>query len=347
MNPAELLVLIENLGGRLEVLPDGQLRGQRVAQEFHAAVREHKLALIALLRERERTPARGFLFDPEKLRASQEKYYRELAEKAAAPAPAATGFEYRPRSEQQWQRRITQTLRSSFGVAVADEPKQKAKAERKPKTSVTENTVCRCGHVRAVHDRPAPANPPLPPSLSTACRVNMGCDCPAFCPVGGVPLQPKPQAGDWTLCGDCQHPKHFHCTKYQKGKVNRLEPGESAYKILKKADGTHYGCRHFDPADPLCQCTSTGCSATDDGVNHCACTRFVNPWLVKKPRATTKNKATAGPKAASSEVTATASIPENGLAGEPVKTRRPRKKKSTAFTTGENLFPPTDAAVNS
>jgi|HubBroStandDraft_1064217.scaffolds.fasta_scaffold564900_1 hypothetical protein len=97
----------------------------------------------------------------------------------------------------------------------------------------------------------------------------------------------KPRVGPYDLCAGCGHFKISHGTASKPGKVNRLKPGELAYRILQH-DGMSYGCRHFDLENPNCQCTSTGCSATPDGQNLCACEKFQNPWLVRKMRGATR-----------------------------------------------------------
>jgi len=307
-----LLILIENSGGHLEVSPDGHLRAQTVPLEYHAAVREHADALIVLLQERAKPPATGFLAPP--------------------PAP---GFVYHERSPQQWHRRIHQSLH------VADEPKEpQAPVEKKPKAkAVTGNTLCDCGHPRDCHRQPRLAHPPLEPSTDMPCEVNVGCACPQFS-VSGKPFRPRIAISEWTLCQSCGHARRWHCTKRKPGLVNRLEPGESAYRILQKADGTSYGCRHFDPENPNCQCDSTGCSASLDDKNFCECLAFQNPWLVRKTRVATKKRAPRKAAVASLASAATESTLENVLDDL---TKRPRKKraKKTAFMTGTGtLFPP-------
>src|SRR5713101_7245773 len=118
--------MIENAGGHLEILPNGRLHGQHVPRELHADAKEHKHALIALLQERSKP--------------------------AAAP-----GFVYHERSANQWNRRITQSLRSSFGVAVEDaeiEDGDESDSEESPKSakvSSTTTTPCVCGHARKDH----------------------------------------------------------------------------------------------------------------------------------------------------------------------------------------------------
>jgi hypothetical protein len=245
-----------------------------------------------------------------------------------------TTFEYRERTPQQWANRQNQSLHSSFGVA--DEPKEsEAKAEKKPKAkAVTGNTLCDCGHPRDCHRQPRLAHPPLTPSTDMPCEVNVGCDCQQFS-IGGKPFRPRIAISEWTLCAACQHPRHQHCTKRKPGLIQRLEPGEMAYRILQKADGTSYGCRHFDSENPNCQCDSTGCSASPDGKNFCDCEKFVNPWLTPKTKVTGEKSRNRKPVAASPMAVATASTSGNVQA----KPRRSKKPK-TSSTTGGNLFPP-------
>jgi hypothetical protein len=152
---------------------------------------------------------------------------------------------------------------------------------------------------------------------------------------------PTPQASEWTLCATCQHQKRAHCTAYKAGKAARLKPGEMAYRILRDANGTAYACRHFSQTDDKCQCNSTGCSATDDGREFCACRKFANPWLTPKSQPATTKKRNRKAVVASLVVAATDSTPET----VPAKPRGFRKKKTTAFTTGESLFPPETTAA--
>ena len=125
--------------------------------------------------------------------------------------------------------------------------------------------------------------------------------------------------------------------------MNRLKRGELAYKILIKPDGVAYGCKHFSLDDPACQCTSTSCSATENGQDFCGCEKFLNPLLKpkppkpEKPAKPRKKKALAEPVAAPRAVAATDSASET----VPAKPRKPRaaRKKKPAAVTGD-LFPP-------
>src|SRR5208337_4998472 len=152
-----------------------------------------------------------------------------------------------------------------------------------------------------------------------------------------TPKLTRARVGPYDRCANpaCGHWKTDHCTKAKPGKAGRLKPGELAYHILSKADGTgSYPCKHFSLTDAACQCDSTSCSATADGVNFCECEKFVNPWLTPKTKATARKRGPSRkPAAVSLAVGMTDSTPETALAGEPVKPRKSRKKKS-AFVTG-------------
>lgn len=169
-----------------------------------------------------------------------------------------------------------------------------------PKSKVSSTTPCVCGHPRKDHH----TTPESHGSdnafycITAHCAVfsyrdgiSAPCDCGHFrTNETDAPKFTRPCVGPYDLCGNpaCGHFKISHCTASKPGKVNRLEPGEMAYRILQKDDGGSYGCRHFDPANPSCQCNSTGCSATVDGKNFCDCEKFVNPWLVRKTRVAAK-----------------------------------------------------------
>jgi hypothetical protein len=220
-----------------------------------------------------------------------------------------------------------------------------------PKAKVSSTTPCVCGHPRKDHHTTPESHDSdhafyciLPHCAVFAYRdgVSAPCDCVHFrVNETDAPKFTKPRVGPYDLCGNpaCCHFKISHCTKAKPGKVNRLKPGELAYRIMT-APGMSYGCRHFDPANPSCQCDSTGCSATPDGQNFCECLAFQNPWSVRKTRGASGKTRNRKSLDASPAVAATDSTPESVLAGEPVKPRRSRKKKS-AFVTGmTELFPP-------
>jgi hypothetical protein len=334
MTPAELLTLIENLGGHLEVSPDGHLRALHVPSEFHATVCEHQDALITLLQERAKPRSSCLLIPATELAAAQARYQQTQAAKAA-PAPAA--FDYKPRTLAQHDARERQTLRSSFGVPVErvlDDPEIEGGGEdtgESPKSKTGPNTLCTdCGHKHSDHHiTPEPHVADDDHTfycVTSHCDVysykdgvHKPCDCQHFRALEtDAPKLTRPRVGNYDRCANptCGHWKINHCTKAKPGKVARLKPGESAYKILSKSDGTAYPCKHFSLADPACQCTSTSCAATADGKTFCNCEKFISPLLRTRAKA---------PKS-------------------PAKPRTPRKSRSkkTAFLTGagELLSPP-------
>jgi ribosomal protein L32 len=278
----------------------------------------------------------------EKLRASQEKYYRELAEEAAAPAPTPS-FVYRERTRAEWERRATQTLRSSFGVPPTPIPTVEAEESEDnsdgefPTSKVSSTTPCiDCGHARKDHHT-TPAAHVVDGEyayycISAHCDVGVykdgqiaPCSCLHFrARETDKPKLTRPRVGDYDLCASCGHFKISHCSKKKPGAASRLKPGELAYRILQKPDGGAYPCKHFSLTDPACQCMSTSCSHTSDGVNFCSCEAFQNPWLVKKSRSTTRNKATAGATAAPLGSAETSGTPESVLADSPARPRRIR-----------------------
>jgi hypothetical protein len=263
------------------------------------------------------------------------------------PAPSAPEFAYQQRTPQQWERRIDQdpwsnrTFRPRPSVANFEPLKESKSKSKLP--AITGSTPCVCGHCRDSHEYPLPAHPPLPASLSTRCVVNTGCECPAFCPTDRKPTIPRAPVGPYTPCAKCGHARNQHCTKHKPGKVNRLKLGELAFRILQKADGTSYGCRHYDPANRSCQCNSTGCSAARDGKNFCECEKFVNPSLTPKTRVPRGETRAKKPASVMPGVATTNGTPETVLAGGPVKPRRSRKKKTAFVTDAPELFPPASA----
>jgi hypothetical protein len=346
MMPAELLVVIENSGGRLEV-SDGRLRAVYVLPNFHAAVMEHADALITLLQERAKPRPSGFLIPPAELAAAQRRYEQAQAAKAAPlppvpppPAPAsAPGFTYKPRTQEQWQKRIDQSWQSNRTFRPKPEPVTPIIEDREiedgdsdddsgesPKAKVSSTTPCVCGHPRKDHHTTPESHDTVDGHafycVTAHCAVfsyrdgiSAPCDCQYFRVAETDALKfTKPRVGPYDLCAGCGHFKISHCTKAKPGKVNRLKPGELAYRILQ-ADGMSYGCRHFDLANPSCQCDSTGCSATPDGKNFCDCEKFVNPWL----------------------------RPNKRVAAKP---RKKRTQKSAFVTGAPELFPPGEASTN-
>lgn len=211
------------------------------------------------------------------------------------PASAPAGFKYRPRTFAQWEKRAHQDWKSNNTFRpprVEPEPEDVGGEEEGDgetlKSKVGPNTPCSaCGHPKDVHRQPHADHPPLLPSNDMPCESSSGCMCPQFA-VDGQPYRPRIATSEWSLCASCGHWRGDHCTKKKPGLVQRLKPREVAFKMMEKADGTSYGCRHFDPANPNCQCDSTGCSATIDGISFCECEKFLNPWLTPKKRTVAK-----------------------------------------------------------
>jgi hypothetical protein len=267
-------------------------------------------------------------------------------------------FEYKPRTVEQWQKRIDQNPWSNRTFRPRPEPvapiiedpeiedagPEDGDDSETPKAKVSSTTPCLCGHPRKDHH----TTPESHDSdnayycITAHCDVfsyrdgvSAPCDCQYFrVAETDAPKFTKPRVGPYDLCATCGHFKNAHCSKKKPGAVARLEPGEMAYRMMRKADGTAYGCKHFSLTDPLCQCDSTSCSATDDGKEFCRCEKFVNPWIVQKTRV---RKATV----ASPVVSAT-----YGTSGTvPAKPRRSRKRK-TAFVTGTREMLPPEVEVN-
>jgi len=279
------------------------------------------------------------------LQAAQARYEQAQAAKAT-PVPAS--FTYRPRTPAQHNARERQTWRSSFGVPiepVLDDPEIEDVDENgdgeSPKSKVGPNTPCLCGHKRSDHHlTPEPHTVDGEYDyycIAAHCSVwafkdgkHEPCTCPHFrAHETDVPKLTRPRVGPYDRCANpaCGHWKIDHCTKKKPGAVNRLKPGELAYRILQKVPGTSYGCKHFSLTDNACQCDSTSCSATPDK-KFCECEKFVNPLLVRKTRVASKKPRAGKPVAASLAVAATDSTPESVLADSPARPRRTRKKKA-------------------
>src|ERR1039458_10127627 len=115
----------------------------------------------------------------------------------------AAEFVYHERTDQQWERRITQSLRSSFGVAVEPDPGDaepedgdESGAGESPKSkSVTAASLCTCGHRHDLHNLTLPT-PPLKPTpaigeyalIATPCEARIWdgqewkpCPCWNYC----------------------------------------------------------------------------------------------------------------------------------------------------------------------
>ena len=266
MTSAELLTIIENSGGHLEVSADGHLRALHVSSELHAAVRDHQDALISLLQERAKRRSSCLLIPPAELAAAQARYQQAQAAKAPL-APAPTTFTYKPRTLAQHDARERQTLRSSFGVPlepVLDAPEIEAADEdgdsESPKSKIGPNTLCLdCGHRRSDHHiTPEPHVADGDHAfycVTSHCDVysykdgvHKACDCQHFrANETDAPKLTRPRVGDYDRCANpaCGHWKIDHCVKKRPGAVNRLKPGELAYKILSKRDGLTYPCKHF------------------------------------------------------------------------------------------------------
>ena len=282
---------------------------------------------------------------------------RQVKQSPPTPPPATPppGFKYVPRTQAQWQKRIDQTWQSNRTfrppkpVAPVVEPDPEigdAEPEdgddfETPKSKVSSTTPCVCGHPRKDHHT-TPESHVADGDCAYYCvtshcgvfsyrdGVSAPCDCQHFrANETDAPKFTKPRVGPYDLCANCGHFKTSHCTKAKPGKAGRLKPGEMAYRILQKDDGGSYGCRHFDLANPNCQCDSTGCSATADGVNFCECKKFVNPWLTPKKRVASGKSHNRKPVAAALVVAVTDSTSETVLGDAPAKVRKPRKKKTS------------------
>jgi hypothetical protein len=269
----------------------------------------------------------NFLLPEDELLAAKKRIVEREAEKSAGePAPA---FEYKPRTPAQLLRRMRQSYRNNQSFAPPkpesiEDPEVESDENDSdtPKAKVSSTTPCLCcGHAKNEHhtapqSHVAAGDHPYycVTSHCASARVQNGvaspCPC-AYFRVGenDVPKMTKPRVGPYDLCGNCGHWKKTHCTKSKPGKASRLKPGELAYRILQKPDGTAYGCKHFCLTDESCQCNSTSCAHALDDLNFCPCERFVSPFAKTKT---------------------------------PAKPRKPRKKK-TAFQTGGELFPPETA----
>jgi hypothetical protein len=264
----------------------------------------------------------SYLFTEAELAAMAARYaQRQVKQQAPTPPPPTPppGFVYQPRTPEQWEKRINQSWQSNRSFRPKPTPMTPVTEDSEiedscdnddsgetPKSKVSSTTPCLCGHPRKDHH----TTPESHGSdnafycITAHCAVfaykdgiSAPCDCQYFrVAETDAPKFTKPRVGPYDLCGNpaCGHFKISHCTASKPGKINRLKPGELAYRILQKDDGGSYGCRHFDLANPNCQCSSTGCSATPDGQNLCECEKFVNPWLVRKTRvaATPRKKRT-------------------------------------------------------
>jgi hypothetical protein len=243
MNAAELLTLIETAGGELIAHPDGQLTGKRIPVELHEALRALKPEVLILLRERQ--------------------------EQAVTAKPA---FIYKPRTENQIERRAHQSYA----------PDCKAAATAGRKTKKGPHSVCVCGHDLSQHC----TEPPMQhwPSSEGAfgfyfciaehCEAR-DCACWAFrSDEAVVPSMKRRKADDWTPCATCGHRKGLHCHASRKP----LIPGTYQGFAL---DGEPFGCKHGPVDGRAYVCTSASCAEID-----CACQRFRNPLL--RPRKTAK-----------------------------------------------------------
>jgi hypothetical protein len=127
MTAAEILLLIETEGGYLNALPDGRLRWRLVSPELLEELRIHKEEIVSLLRERAKpkpnnhlisradlvTAARLVTSDENLARAEDRARYRQQQE---CTPPVSTAypqnkvrFAYKPRTDEQVERRIRQT----------------------------------------------------------------------------------------------------------------------------------------------------------------------------------------------------------------------------------------------
>ena len=235
-------------------------------------------------------------------------------------------FEYRPRPAWRWEQRANQTARSSFGiaheplepiieekfgtlaVAVPDDPDIETPdvevtdaTDETPKTKVGATTPCiDCGHRHDLHHLRPEAHgddacfyciTPHCSHVDYRSGVGVPCPCNAFRATAEAEIKlTKPAVSDHDLCLACGHFKIDHCSKAKPGKVKRLKCDKLAYRLLQAPDGTAYPCKHFSLSDPLCQCDSTSCSHSDDGLSFCICEKFISPFAkamrakVAKPR---------------------------------------------------------------
>jgi|SRR5208282_2890852 len=293
-----------------------------------------------------------YIISDAELAASRVRYAQRQVKQSAPSAPPPTlppGFVYQPRTQAQWHRRAHQS-KENYTTPVMVEPDPVIEDDGEDteggelKSKVSSTTLCLCEHPKKDHH----CTPESHGSdhayycITSHCAVysfkdgvSAPCDCRHF-RVNETDASKftKPRAGPYDLCATCGHFKILHCTKAKPGKVDRLKPGELAYRIMTAPSGMSYGCKHFSLTDSACQCISTSCSASPDGKNFCECEAFQNPWSVRKTRVPRKKKATAEPVDASPAVAATDSTPET----VPAKPRKKRVKK-TAIT-GETLFPP-------
>jgi hypothetical protein len=282
------------------------------------------------------------LFSDEALAATRARYARRQAKQSAPTPPPPTlppGFTYRERTPQEWNRRINQTLRSSFGVAVPEiEP---LKTPRVKANAVTESTVCACGHTHGVHDTARPSYPALKETfalgdcslITTPCKVNTGCDCWNFVSSETGKVQPlkRPKVQGHVLCKKCGHARQDHCTAHKATKIRK--PGE--WEGFKR-DGQAAACQHTTDA-VWYRCNSTSCAA-GVGKEFCPCTKFVSPLTLPK---VTKPRVASGKSRATVSQDATPAVVMTDSTSETiVVSLRKKRIKKTSFTTGENLFPP-------
>ncbi len=296
-----------------------------------------------------------YLFSDEQLAAMDARYaQRQVKQQAPTPPPPIRppGFIYKPRTVEQWQRRIDQSWQSNRSfrpkptpVTPTVEPDPEISEKRPKAKAVTENTPCTCGHVHGVHDTARPSYPALKEVfasgdcsvITTPCKVNTGCACWNFvdAETGKAAKLKRPAVLPHVLCKKCGHARQDHCTAHR---TKIQKPGEW---LGFKRDGQAAPCQHTTSA-VYYRCNNTSCAAAV-GDEFCPCARFVSPLTLpkvtkaaSKPR---KSRATVS-QAASPEVAVTCGTSESVLAGAPVKLRRIRKKK-TAFVTGTGeMFPP-------
>ncbi len=302
------------------------------------------------------------------LAESRARYAQQTAKLCPAAPPPAPGYVYQPRTQAQWERRIEQTWQSNRtfrpkpvpAPTFEDDPEIQTDGDEsdtgEPRSKVSSATPCiDCGHPRKDHHiAPEPHTVDGEHAyycVTSHCAVmryengqHVDCACQHFrAQETDMPKLTRARVGPYDRCANpaCGHWKIDHCTKAKPGKAGRLKPGEMAYRILSKPDGTgSYPCKHFSLTDSVCQCTSASCSATPDGKEFCSCEAFQNPWLVRKTKATARKKRVSEPAVASLASAATDSTPESVLVDSPARPRRSRKRK-TAFVTGAGeLFSP-------
>jgi hypothetical protein len=229
------------------------------------------------------------IISDEELRAAA----RRIAAREAAPAK---GFQYSPRSREQWQARANQT-REVFKPAPATpiQPATNAAPALKPK--INNQTLCGCGHRRDAHCLGDPRlHTPEGSGAGVYCTTEhceasrwngeemKVCACVAFQVFAGAPVKQKhPKADAFTPCASCGHWRGHHCKVRRPSKAKK--PKARDWEGFEVDGQGPFRCKHVpvtDPAAPF-RCDSTSCAEGDEVTgNFCPCKKFVNP--LAKPR---------------------------------------------------------------